>query len=209
MADLGLDTYRFSVAWPRVRPDGGAVNPAGLDFYSRLVDELLAHDIRPWVTMYHWDLPQTLEDAGGWTNRDTAYRFAEYTSVGLRGPRRPGADVDDAERAVVLGLPRLLRRRSRAGANRAARGRGRRPPPAARPRSRHRGAAGRRRRAGGYHAQLQPVHGRASRRSGGRRSRPSPRRAAQPGLPRPDPARRVPGRRRRRSGAVRARRPRP
>ena len=80
MADLGLDTYRFSVAWPRVRPDGGAVNPAGLDFYSRLVDELLAHDIRPWVTLYHWDLPQTLEDAGGWTNRDTAYRFAEYTS---------------------------------------------------------------------------------------------------------------------------------
>jgi beta-glucosidase len=81
MADLGLDTYRFSVAWPRVRPDGGAANPAGVDFYSRLVDELLAHDIEPWVTLYHWDLPQTLEDAGGWTNRDTAYRFAEYTAT--------------------------------------------------------------------------------------------------------------------------------
>ena len=78
MAELGLDTYRFSVAWPRVRPDGGAVNPAGLDFYSRLVDALLEHGIRPWVTLYHWDLPQTLEDAGGWTNRDTALRFAEY-----------------------------------------------------------------------------------------------------------------------------------
>ncbi len=128
---------------------------------------------------------------------------------GPRGPRRPGADVDDVERAVVLGLPRLRRRRSRAGTNRAARCRRRRPPPAARPRSRHRGAAGRRRRAGGHHAQLQPGHRRASRRPGGRRSRPPPRRAAQPDLSRPDPARRVPGRRRRRSGAVRARRPHP
>ena len=81
MAGLGLDTYRFSVAWPRVRPDGGAANPAGIDFYSRLVDTLLEHDIKPWVTLYHWDLPQTLEDAGGWTNRDTAYRFAEYAGT--------------------------------------------------------------------------------------------------------------------------------
>jgi beta-glucosidase len=81
MAALGLDTYRFSVAWPRVRPDGGAVNPAGTDFYSRLVDELLEHGIAPWVTLYHWDLPQALEDVGGWTNRDTAYRFAEYADT--------------------------------------------------------------------------------------------------------------------------------
>ena len=81
MADLGLDTYRFSVAWPRVRPDAGDVNPAGIDFYSRLVDTLLEHDIAPWVTLYHWDLPQTLENAGGWTSRDTAYRFAEYTAT--------------------------------------------------------------------------------------------------------------------------------
>lgn len=81
MAELGLGTYRFSIAWPRVRPDGGAVNPAGLDFYSRLVDTLLEHDIAPWVTMYHWDLPQRLEDDGGWTNRDTALRFADFTST--------------------------------------------------------------------------------------------------------------------------------
>jgi beta-glucosidase len=81
MASLGLDTYRFSVAWPRVRPDGGAVNPAGVDFYSRLVDTLLEHGIAPWVTLYHWDLPQALEDVGGWTNRDTAYRFAEYADT--------------------------------------------------------------------------------------------------------------------------------
>ncbi|CAN5344736.1 GH1 family beta-glucosidase [soil metagenome] len=78
MASLGLDSYRFSTAWARVRPDGGTLNPAGLDFYRRLVDELLGHGLRPWLTLYHWDLPQRLEDAGGWTNRDTAYRFADY-----------------------------------------------------------------------------------------------------------------------------------
>jgi beta-glucosidase len=78
MKRLNLDSYRFSVAWPRVRPDGGAVNRHGVDFYSRLVDELLEAEIKPWITLYHWDLPQALEDRGGWTERDTAYRFAEY-----------------------------------------------------------------------------------------------------------------------------------
>lgn len=78
MASLGLGAYRFSTAWPRVRPDAGPPNQAGIDFYSRLVDQLLAADITPWVTLYHWDLPQAVEDAGGWTNRDTAYRFADY-----------------------------------------------------------------------------------------------------------------------------------
>jgi beta-glucosidase len=79
---LGVDTYRFSVAWPRVQPDGrGAVNPAGMAFYDKLVDELLAVGIDPWVTLYHWDLPQVLEDAGGWPNRDTAYRFADYSML--------------------------------------------------------------------------------------------------------------------------------
>ncbi len=78
MRRLGLDSYRFSVAWPRVRPDGGPVNAAGLDFYSRLVDELLEAGIAPWLTLYHWDLPQALEDRGGWAERDTAYRFVDY-----------------------------------------------------------------------------------------------------------------------------------
>lgn len=78
MRELQAASYRFSVAWPRVRPDGGPVNRAGLAFYDRLVDELLANDVAPWLTLYHWDLPQTLEDAGGWTNRDTAHRFADY-----------------------------------------------------------------------------------------------------------------------------------
>ncbi len=79
---LGLDAYRFSVAWPRVQPSGaGPVNGAGLDFYSRLVDELLARGVKPVVTLYHWDLPQQLEDAGGWPVRDTALRFADYTAT--------------------------------------------------------------------------------------------------------------------------------
>ncbi|HEY7010313.1 MAG TPA: beta-glucosidase [Jatrophihabitantaceae bacterium] len=82
MAGLGLRAYRFSVAWPRIVPGGsGQVNQAGLDFYSRLVDALLERDIAPLITLYHWDLPQPLEDNGGWTNRATAERFAEYATI--------------------------------------------------------------------------------------------------------------------------------
>ncbi|CAL9527438.1 GH1 family beta-glucosidase [Streptomyces sp. enrichment culture] len=82
MAELGLTAYRFSVSWPRVQPTGrGPAVQRGLDFYRRLVDELLEHDIAPAVTLYHWDLPQELEDAGGWPERDTAYRFAEYAQI--------------------------------------------------------------------------------------------------------------------------------
>src|SRR6195952_2198716 len=82
MQSLGLHAYRFSVAWPRIVPEGrGAVNRPGLDFYSRLVDGLLARGIAPVATLYHWDLPQPLQDGGGWTNRDTAARFAEYAAV--------------------------------------------------------------------------------------------------------------------------------
>ena len=82
MAQLGLGAYRFSVSWPRVQPTGmGAVNQAGLDFYDRLVDELLAHGIAPYVTLYHWDLPQALEDAGGWPVRGTAEAFADYAGI--------------------------------------------------------------------------------------------------------------------------------
>ena len=81
MKRLGLGSYRFSTAWPRICPDGKRVNPAGLDFYSRLTDELLAAGITPFLTLYHWDLPQALEDEGGWTNRDTAHRFLDYAMV--------------------------------------------------------------------------------------------------------------------------------
>lgn len=78
MKSMGLQTYRFSTSWSRVRPDGGPLNPRGVDFYERLVDELLGAGILPWLTLYHWDLPQALQDKGGWANRDTADLFTEY-----------------------------------------------------------------------------------------------------------------------------------
>jgi beta-glucosidase len=82
MADLGVNAYRFSIGWPRVQPGGtGKANPAGLDFYDRLTDALLAAGIAPMPTLFHWDLPQELEDAGGWLVRDTAARFADYASL--------------------------------------------------------------------------------------------------------------------------------
>jgi beta-glucosidase len=77
---LGAGAYRFSISWPRIFPEGaGAPNPKGLDFYSRLVDELLANGIAPFATLYHWDLPQALQDRGGWESRDTANAFADYS----------------------------------------------------------------------------------------------------------------------------------
>jgi beta-glucosidase len=82
LAELGATHYRFSLAWPRLQPRGrGPLNPAGLDFYQRLVDALLEAGVQPWITLYHWDLPQVLEDAGGWPERDTAWRFADYAGA--------------------------------------------------------------------------------------------------------------------------------
>ncbi len=82
MKELGVGAYRFSIAWPRIMPGGGGpVNPAGLAYYDRLVDALLAAGITPYPTLYHWDLPQTLQDRGGWASRDTAACLAEYASV--------------------------------------------------------------------------------------------------------------------------------
>jgi len=100
MADLGITAYRFSIAWPRVQPGGkGAANPAGLDFYERLTDALLAAGIVPIPTLYHWDLPQPLEDEGGWQNRETAYRFADYASMAA------GRLADRIERWITLNEP--------------------------------------------------------------------------------------------------------
>ncbi len=85
MRELGLTSYRFSISWSRILPDGtGAVNERGLDFYRRLVDELLANDIQPLVTLYHWDLPAALDDRGGWLNRDISWWFADYAQVMFR-----------------------------------------------------------------------------------------------------------------------------
>lgn len=82
MAALGMNAYRFSMAWPRIQPTGtGDVNPAGFAFYHKVLDELEKHGITPIVTLYHWDLPQALEDAGGWPNRETAYHFEEYARL--------------------------------------------------------------------------------------------------------------------------------
>jgi len=82
MKSLGLKHYRLSFSWPRLFPDGqGRLNQKGVDFYDRLIEALLAQDIAPFVTLYHWDLPAALQERGGWTNRDTAYRFEEYAAV--------------------------------------------------------------------------------------------------------------------------------
>ncbi|MEO7123851.1 MAG: GH1 family beta-glucosidase [Lacisediminihabitans sp.] len=82
MKELGVDSYRFSLGWPRIQPTGaGPVNPAGIAFYDRLIDELLAAGIRPMATLYHWDTPEPLQQAGGWLNRDTAYRLADYATL--------------------------------------------------------------------------------------------------------------------------------
>ncbi|NNN08391.1 MAG: beta-glucosidase [Acidimicrobiaceae bacterium] len=100
MADLDIGAYRFSVAWPRIIPDGtGQVNQRGLDFYRRLVDGLRDRDIEPTLTLYHWDLPQPLEDRGGWTVRDTAEAFAAFVEVVAR------TFGDDVERWITLNEP--------------------------------------------------------------------------------------------------------
>lgn len=81
VADMNVDAYRFSVSWPRIIRRDGSVNAQGIDFYIALLDKLVARGIKPYVTLYHWDLPQYLEDEGGWLNRDTAYAFARYVEV--------------------------------------------------------------------------------------------------------------------------------
>ena len=107
MARLGLAAYRFSIAWPRVQPAGsGPVSGAGLDFYRALVDELVDHGIEPVATLYHWDLPQALEDAGGWASRDTAGRFADYATVvaGALGDRvRRWTTINEPWCSAMLG----------------------------------------------------------------------------------------------------------
>ena len=88
MARLGLNAYRFSIAWGRVLPEGtGKPNPKGLDFYRRLVDALLAQGIEPMATLYHWDLPAALQERGGWLNPDSAGWFADYARIDVRRAR--------------------------------------------------------------------------------------------------------------------------
>jgi beta-glucosidase len=85
MQQFGVEAYRFSVAWPRIMPEGrGAINKAGIAFYDRLIDAVIAAGIEPWLCLYHWDLPQALQDKGGWTNRDCAQWFADCTDIVAR-----------------------------------------------------------------------------------------------------------------------------
>jgi beta-glucosidase len=103
MASLGLNSYRFSVSWPRVQPGGtGAVNQKGLDYYRALLDELASHGIAPTITLYHWDLPQELQDAGGWAVRSTAQRFADYATIVA------GALGGQAARWITLNEPQVV-----------------------------------------------------------------------------------------------------
>jgi beta-glucosidase len=107
MAELGVGAYRFSVSWPRWMPTGsGRVSPEGRDFYERLVDALLERGITPWLCLHHWDLPQALQDGGGWANRDTAYRFGDYAGsvVERLGDRVPAVAMLNEPNALgVLG----------------------------------------------------------------------------------------------------------
>ena len=174
-------SYRFSMAWSRVRPDGGPVNAAGLDFYDRLVDELLAAGIAPWLTLYHWDLPQALEDAGGWTNRDTAHRFVEYAARvhDALGDRVPTwTTLNEPWCSAFLGY---TAGHHAPGRQEGAAGLVAAPPPAARARPRDAGAAQPRRRPA--RADPQPHRRRPERpeRPGRRRRRPPDRRACTTG----------------------------
>ncbi len=110
MADLGLSAYRFSISWPRILPNGrGMINQAGLDFYSRLVDALLEKNIEPFITLFHWDLPQKLQDEGGWPKRSTAEAFVEYTDIVTRHlGDRVSKWITHNEPAVVTILGYLL-----------------------------------------------------------------------------------------------------
>ena len=113
MTRLGADGYRFSIAWPRVQPEGsGPVNERGLAFYDRLVDGLLEAGIAPMATLYHWDLPQPLEDAGGWLERDTAAALRRVRRDRRRAAGRPGGAVVPGQRAERDHPARLRARRS-------------------------------------------------------------------------------------------------
>ncbi len=106
MRELGIGAFRFSIAWPRVLPSGrGRVNEAGLDFYDRLVDELLANDIEPFATLFHWDTPQALEDNGGWPARSTAAAFVKYTEAVVGTARRRATASGTGSRTTSRSTP--------------------------------------------------------------------------------------------------------
>jgi hypothetical protein len=139
---LGAGAYRFSLSWPRIQADRARRRQRkGLDYYNRVIDALLEAGVEPAVTLYHWDLPQALQDEGGWANRDIADCVRGVRRDRGRGVRRPGAPVDHAERAVGRRARRLPGRPARARHPRRRPGGRGQPPPAARARPRGRRAA--------------------------------------------------------------------
>ena len=196
MASLHVESYRFSIAWPRILPTGsGTVNQRGLDFYKRLAEGLRERGIEPVATLYHWDLPQALQNAGGWAERDTALRFAEYARIVGAELGDVVESLDHAERAVVHGVPGPRLRDQGAGDPRLADGAARQPPPAAQPRAGDRRRCARRCPTAaevGIALNLFPVVP-ARRRRGAPRGRADPRRLRQPLVPGPGLPRRVPG----------------
>ena len=131
--ELGLNTERISISWPRVMPDGrGQINDKGLDFYRRAVDALLENGVKPFIMLYHWDLPQCLQEKGGWLNRDCAEWFAEYAGK-IFGASHGDTVLGDDTGAADTRLPRLLGRQARTGHARLLIGLAGSAQPAARP----------------------------------------------------------------------------
>jgi Glycosyl hydrolase family 1 len=151
MKELGANAYRFSISWPRIFPGGtGRPNPKGLDFYKRLVDELVAAGIAPFATLYHWDLPQALQDRGGWQSREIPQAFADYAGFVARAlSDRVSHFFTINEFTSRERLPLRPRARGRGRARERRRGRGRLGPGGVAARLPHRAAAGDRRRGTG------------------------------------------------------------
>ncbi len=117
MKQMNLRSYRYSIAWPRIQPSGsGSTNQKGIDYYKRLTDRVLGAGMRPLVTLFHWDLPQPLEDHGGWPNRDTAARFVDYVEIvvkALGDESTPGQFLTNPGFSPMLATPKAVTRRER------------------------------------------------------------------------------------------------
>ena len=195
MKELGIDSYRFSLSWSRIQPGGsGPVNPAGLDFYDRLIDLLLANGISPMATLYHWDTPLPLDEAGGWMNRDTAYRLGDFAAIAA------AAFGDRVSRWVTVNEPATVTTNGYAlgmhapGRGPHAQGPPQRAPPAAGPRPGAPGAACRQGAGRHRHHQRLLTDGPGHREPAGQGQCRTHGRGAKPALRGPRAARQVPGR---------------
>ncbi len=155
LRDAGFDAYRFSFAWPRLIPEGtGAINQAGIDFYDRLIDGMLERGLKPFATLYHWDLPSPLQDKGGWMNRDIAKIFADYAILVYQKFGDRLRDYGNHQRTLVRRLPQPFPRYPRPGLSRHSRRCPRHASRAFRPWDRRRRHAGGRRQKSRHRAQF-------------------------------------------------------